>query len=146
MLVVEKEIKKIIDVFLFVLCCEIGCFVFGRLIWELKIGGEYVVKKVYMNVFFYVNEWIIMFVLLKWFKEYCILLCCNLFFFGFFFMKLFSSIFLFFVFFVNLDGVDFVLNGLGGMGVRKDKFERLNDYCLNFNEWKVNINGVDLNK
>ncbi|MCY9076728.1 hypothetical protein MOE51_20580, partial [Bacillus inaquosorum] len=33
-----------------------------------------------------------------------------------------------------------------GMGDRKEELERLNDHRPNFNEWKANINGVDLNK
>lgn len=37
---VEKEIKKIIDVFPFVSCREIGRSVLGRPIWELKTGGS----------------------------------------------------------------------------------------------------------
>lgn len=67
-------------------------------------------------------------------------------FFGFSPMKLFSSTSLSLVPLVNPDGVDLVLNGSGGMGAVKDKLERLNDHRPNFNEWKANINGVDLNK
>lgn len=143
---VEKEIKKIIDVFPFVSCREIGRSVLGRPIWELKTGGEHAAKKVHMNASFHANEWITTSVLLKWFKEYCISLCCNSPFFGFSPMKLFSSTSLSLVPLVNPDGVDLVLNGSGGMGARKDKLERLNDHRPNFNEWKANINGVDLNK
>ncbi|MCY7764688.1 M14 family metallocarboxypeptidase [Bacillus inaquosorum] len=143
---VEKEVKKIIDVFPFVSCREIGRSVLGRPIWELKAGGEHTSKKVHMNASFHANEWITTSVLLKWFKEYCMSLCCNSPFFGFSPMKLFSSTSLSLVPLVNPDGVDLVLNGSEGMGDRKEELERLNDHRPNFNEWKANINGVDLNK
>ncbi|WP_276736139.1 M14 family metallocarboxypeptidase [Bacillus sp. (in: firmicutes)] len=143
---VQKEIKKIIDVFPFVACREIGRSVLGRPIWELKTGGEHAAKKVHMNASFHANEWITTSVLLKWFKEYCMSLCCNSSFFGFSPMKLFSSTSLSLVPLVNPDGVDLVLNGIEGMEARKDELERLNDHRPNFNEWKSNINGVDLNK
>ncbi|OBA07393.1 hypothetical protein A9D36_07040 [Bacillus subtilis] len=143
---VQKEIKKIIDVFPFVSCREIGRSVLGRPIWELKTGGEHAAKKVHMNASFHANEWITTSVLLKWFKEYCMSLCCNSSFFGFSPMELFSSTSLSLVPLVNPDGVDLVLNGTEGMEARKDELERLNDHRLNFNEWKANINGVDLNK
>ncbi|MGF7532596.1 M14 family metallocarboxypeptidase [Bacillus mexicanus] len=143
---VEKEIKKIIDVFPFVSCREIGRSVLGRPIWELKTGMEHAAKKVHMNASFHANEWITTSVLLKWFKEYCMSLCCNTSFFGFSPMKLFSSTSLSLVPLVNPDGVDLVLNGPDGMGVKKDELERINDHRSDFNEWKANINGVDLNK
>ncbi|MBU2658175.1 M14 family metallopeptidase [Bacillus cabrialesii] len=143
---VQKEIKKIIDVFPFVSCREIGRSVLGRPIWELKTGGEHTAKKVHMNASFHANEWITTSVLLKWFKEYCMSLCCNSSFFGFSPMELFSRTSLSLVPLVNPDGVDLVLNGTEGMEARKDELERLNDHRPNFNEWKANINGVDLNK
>lgn len=143
---VEKEIKKIIDVFPFVSCREIGRSVLGRPIWELKTGGDHAEKKVHMNASFHANEWITTSVLLKWFKEYCISLCCNSPLFGYSPMKLFSSTSLSLVPLVNPDGVDLVLNGSEGMEARKDELERLNEHRPNFNEWKANINGVDLNK
>ncbi|RPK05304.1 Gamma-D-glutamyl-L-diamino acid endopeptidase I [Bacillus subtilis] len=143
---VQKEIKKIIDVFPFVSCREIGRSVLGRPIWELKTGGEHAAKKVHMNASFHANEWITTSVLLKWFKEYCMSLCCNSSFFGFSPMELFSRTSLSLVPLVNPDGVDLVLNGTEGMEARKDELERLNDHRPNFNEWKANINGVDLNK
>ncbi|MCY8598766.1 M14 family zinc carboxypeptidase, partial [Bacillus vallismortis] len=55
---VEKEVKKIIHVFPFVSCREIGRSVLGRPIWELKAGGEHAEKKVHMNASFHANEWI----------------------------------------------------------------------------------------
>ncbi|MDU0154314.1 M14 family metallopeptidase [Bacillus cabrialesii] len=143
---VQKELKKIIDVFPFVSCREIGRSVLGRPIWELKTGGEHAAKKVHMNASFHANEWITTSVLLKWFKEYCMSLCCNSSFFGFSPMELFSRTSLSLVPLVNPDGVDLVLNGTEGMEARKDELERLNDHRPNFNEWKANINGVDLNK
>lgn len=143
---VEKELKKIIDVFPFVSCREIGRSVLGRPIWELKAGGEHTVKKVHMNASFHANEWITTSVLLKWFKEYCMSLCRNSPFFGFSPIQLFSSTSLSLVPLVNPDGVDLVLNGSEVMGARRDELERLNEHRANFNEWKANINGVDLNK
>ncbi|MBL4969374.1 M14 family metallopeptidase [Bacillus halotolerans] len=145
-LAVEEEIKKIINVFPFVSCREIGRSVLGRPIWELAVGGEHTSKKVHMNASFHANEWITTSVLLKWLKEYCLSLCHNTNFFGFTPLELFSRTSLSLVPLVNPDGVDLVLHGSAGMGDRRDELERLNCHRPNFNEWKANINGVDLNK
>lgn len=134
------------DVFLFVMCCKIGSFVLGKLFYELIIGEDIVERKVYVNVFFYVNEWIIILVVLKWCKEYCVVLCKNKMVFGYFVFDIFSWILLLFVLFVNFDGVDFVFYGCEDLLEKSEFFNELNEYCLDFCEWKVNINGVDLNK
>lgn len=142
---IEKELQKIIEQFPFVSYRVIGHSVLGRPIHELVIGDKGAPKSVHMNASFHANEWITTSVLMKWCKEMLVSLCANEKQYGLFPIEQFKQTRLSLVPMVNPDGVDLVLHGPGHVNFDTETLLLINENQPNFNEWKANIRGVDLN-
>ncbi|NPC93306.1 hypothetical protein HOO54_13955 [Bacillus sp. WMMC1349] len=139
------EIEKLAECFPFVTYHILGHSVLGKPIYELNIGAPDAEKLTHINASFHANEWITTSVLMKWLKEYCFSLCYNQQVLGFSPLQLFSQTKLSVVPLVNPDGVDLVLKGPEELGIDRASFDEMNQQQTHFQEWKANINGVDLN-
>ncbi|ALC81623.1 MULTISPECIES: M14 family metallopeptidase [Bacillus] len=143
--IIEKDLQKIIELFPFVRYRVIGHSVLGKPIHELTIGDAGAPKSVHINASFHANEWITTSVLMKWCKEFLVSLCTNEKHFGLFPIEQFKQTKISLVPLVNPDGVDLVLNGPDHVNFDTDTLLSINEHQPDFNEWKANIRGVDLN-
>jgi g-D-glutamyl-meso-diaminopimelate peptidase len=143
--IIEKELQKIIELFPFVSYRVIGHSVLGKPIYELIIGDANAPKSVHINASFHANEWITTSVVMKWCKELLYSLCTNNKQFAFFPIERFKQTRLSLVPLVNPDGVDLVLHGPEYVNYDVDTLHTINKNQPDFNEWKANIRGVDLN-
>lgn len=142
-IVLLEDLEKILHAYPFVEKRTIGHSVLGLPVYELKIGNG--PKKVHMNGSFHANEWITTSVLMNWLHEYLEAVVDGGSFEGHSAMDLYQQVSLSFVPMVNPDGVQLVLNGLPSNHAHYHSTLHMNNNSLDFDQWKANINGVDLN-
>ncbi|SER47627.1 gamma-D-glutamyl-{L}-meso-diaminopimelate peptidase I Metallo peptidase. MEROPS family M14C [Gracilibacillus ureilyticus] len=138
-----RDINDLTSVYPFILKRTIGRSVLGRDLIELEIGNGESVR--HINGSFHANEWITTPVIMRFINEYALALTNNQPIRGFNLLPYFEAIRLSFVPMVNPDGVNLVINGAASAGNLSEQVLQINMQEENFNEWKANINGVDLN-
>lgn len=124
---------------------EIGQSVLGRSILALKIGeGD---RKIHVNASFHANEWITSALLMKFLEDYLHAYVEGECLYDYHIPTLFQRNTLWIIPMVNPDGVDLVLQGIESVQDqgRIDQLLQWNDHSEDFNQWKANIRGVDLN-
>lgn len=141
--VLLEDLEKVTEAFPFIEKRPIGQSVLGLPIFELLIGTG--TKKVHMNGSFHANEWITTSVLMCWLHEYLEAVVDGGTFEGHAAMDLYQNTTLSFVPMVNPDGVQLVINGLPPEHSHYQSVMFINNNSLDFEQWKANINGVDLN-
>jgi len=114
---------------------EIYCTSFGR--------GEHTV--IY-NGAHHGNEWITSLLLMKWLEDLCYGYALNASVKGFDIKSLYENSRIMIVPMVNPDGIELVVNGFNKIHTSQDKLLKMNQFSADFNQWKANINGVDLNR
>lgn len=122
----------------------IGLSVEGREIYCISFGnGEHTV--IY-NGAHHGNEWITSLLLMKWLEDLCCGYALNASVKGFDIKNIFQSSKIIIVPMVNPDGVELVINGFNNIKTNQNKLLKMNNYNVDFSNWKANINGVDLNR
>ncbi|WLR60515.1 M14 family metallopeptidase [Guptibacillus hwajinpoensis] len=138
-----NDIRKILAVYPFIKQSIIGESVMGKPIPELVVGtGK---KKVHMNGAFHANEWLTSTLIMKFVDDYSRELTNSQRLSGVYLPSLYESTSLSLVPMVNPDGVDLVINGLPEEEPYRSLADQINNGSGQFNRWKANIRGVDLN-
>ncbi|WP_347549616.1 M14 family metallopeptidase [Pseudalkalibacillus hwajinpoensis] len=141
--VMVTDIRKLLAVYPFIKRAVIGESVMGKPLPELVIGkGE---KKVHMNGSFHANEWLTSTLIMKFIDDYARELTNTQMLSGVVVPPLYESTSLSVVPMVNPDGVDLVINGLPEEEPFRTIADNINNGSDQFNRWKANIRGVDLN-
>lgn len=138
-----KDIQKLLAVYPFLRRAVVGDSVMGKPIPELQVGiGS---KKVHMNGSFHANEWLTTPLLMKLLNDYLMALTNTQVLSGVYLPPLYDSTSLSIVPMVNPDGVNLVINGLPEEEPYRTVANDINNGSDDFNRWKANIRGVDLN-
>ena len=133
--VLQEEIRELMGNVPSMECRVIGKSVLNQNIYELRWGrGENIV---HYNASFHANEWITSVVLMNWLKR--LGQSSQL------MPGLLDQIQISAVPMVNPDGVELVAKGSQAAAGMSD-VARMNEYKPDYNGWKANIRGVDLNK
>lgn len=122
----------------------IGKSVMGRDIIALRLGKG--PKMVQYNAAHHANEWITTPVVMKFIEEYARSYETGKPLGGFDIRKLFNDVTLWVIPMVNPDGVDIVVNGVTPQHPYYKELLRINGGNTNFNNWRANIRGVDINR
>ncbi|MFP7493860.1 M14 family metallocarboxypeptidase [Terribacillus saccharophilus] len=118
--------------------------VMGKPVTELLIGkGK---KRIHINASFHGNEWITSSALMRFVNDYLLSVTHDDTLFGYSASKLYQDVTLSIVPMVNPDGVDLVIHGSKTAQEYEELVRFLNGDCTDFQGWKSNIKGVDLNK
>ncbi|HWO77630.1 MAG TPA: M14 family metallopeptidase [Bacillus sp. (in: firmicutes)] len=137
----QEDLSALVEIYPFIKIEQIGESVLGKPLTELRIGrGE---RMIHFNASFHANEWITTPVLMTFINDYVLALTNGEAIRGVQTLPLYNFNTLSAVPMVNPDGVDLVING-PPQTVREEVIE-MNNGSLNFNGWKANIRGVDLN-
>ncbi|MBF0709267.1 MULTISPECIES: M14 family metallopeptidase [Bacillaceae] len=138
-----NDIRKILAVYPFIKRSIIGESVMEKPIPELVVGtGK---KKVHMNGAFHANEWLTSTLIMKFVDDYSRELTNSQRLSGVYLPSLYETTSLSLVPMVNPDGVDLVINGLPEEEPYRSLADQINNGSEQFNRWKANIRGVDLN-
>lgn len=122
----------------------IGASVEGREIYCVSFGkGDHTV--IY-NGAHHGNEWITSVLLMKWLEDLCYGHAYNASIKGFDIRSIYESSKIMVVPMVNPDGIELVVNGFNKIQTSQDRLLKMNHYNPEFDQWKANINGVDLNR
>ncbi|PKM95934.1 MAG: peptidase M14 [Firmicutes bacterium HGW-Firmicutes-1] len=122
----------------------IGLSVDGRDIYSITFGeGK---NTVMFNGAHHGNEWITSLLLMKWLENICYAFSLKGSIRGYSIRDLFDETRIVLIPMVNPDGVEIVVNGLNNIGNNAQKIMRMNGGRDDFNLWKANANGVDLNR
>jgi g-D-glutamyl-meso-diaminopimelate peptidase len=141
----NEELVILRTLFPFIKVEQIGSSVLGQPIFHLMIGkGK---KIVHMNASFHANEWITTNVLMRFVKEYAESVQTDVDFYGKEARTLYKNVTLSIVPMVNPDGVNLVVDGPASIVEPYRSFAiYTNKDFDDFQGWKANIRGVDLNK
>lgn len=121
---------------------EIGASVEGRTLYSLTVGtGK---KQILMDASFHGREHMTTNVLMEMIDEYVKSYVNKTKFSGYNVHELLQKVSIVFVPMVNPDGVTLAQGGK--VSTSKDKLVAINNGSTNFDRWKANINGVDLNR
>jgi len=138
-----EDLVSLTDRYNFIHVVEIGESVEGRKLFAVRMGvGP---REVHFNGAFHANEWITTPLLMNFIEDYAIAYETKQPLRGYDVERLFNETTLYVVPMVNPDGVELVLEGIDPTNPRYDEVVRINNGSLNFNRWKANIRGVDLN-
>ncbi|WP_442601402.1 M14 family metallopeptidase [Paenibacillus sp. KN14-4R] len=121
----------------------IGHSVLGRPILALRIGVG--AHKVHYNAAFHANEWITTPLLMTFVRQYAEAVACCEAWYGVDARSVYESNTLWVVPMVNPDGVELVLHGAASCESVFEQVFHWNGGSCDFNNWKANIRGVDLN-
>lgn len=139
----REDLNRLMDIYPFIAYQNIGNTVMNKPIPELRIGkGK---KKVHVNGAFHANEWITTPVLIKFLNQYLLALTNSSSIRGLAMWPYYEEVTFSMVPMVNLDGVDLVIHGLPNQEPYRSNVLSYNGGNTNFQGWKANINGVDLN-
>lgn len=123
---------------------SIGNSVMGKELYEIIIGNG--PSEIHYNAAMHANEWITAGSLITFVNDYLLSITNSTPLNGQNVYPTYSTHTLSFVTMVNPDGVNLVLNGPPSEEPFRNQVLQINDYSTNFQGWKANINGVDLNK
>jgi g-D-glutamyl-meso-diaminopimelate peptidase len=123
---------------------SIGNSVDGRHIYRIRIGKGN--NHVIYNGSHHANEWITTPLLMKWIEVFLEVYSRKGSIRGYDIEQIWNYATIDIVPMVNPDGVELVVNGMDNISTNKDKLINWNFGSKNFDDWKSNINGVDLNR
>ncbi|GEL76215.1 M14 family metallopeptidase [Tenuibacillus multivorans] len=139
----EEDLFQLVTLYPFMTLKQIGRSVMNKPIYEVVIGNG--PKHVHVNGSFHSNESITTSVIMRFLYDYLVSLTTqepirdvNM-------QQFFDQITLSLVPMVNPDGVDLLNEGLPENEYYRDLVLEINNGSTNFNNWKANIRGVDLN-
>ncbi|TFB24023.1 LysM peptidoglycan-binding domain-containing protein [Filobacillus milosensis] len=139
----EEDLFKLVTTYPYITLKEIGQSVMNKPIYEVVIGnGD---KHVHVNGSFHANESITTSVIMRFLHDYLLSLSANQPIRGVDMKQFFNEITLSLVPMVNPDGVDLLNKGLPENEYYRELVVDINKGRTNFNNWKANIRGVDLN-
>lgn len=139
----QKDLTNLKTIYPEMQLVNIGSSVLGRSIFAVRLGHG--PKKVHYNASFHANEWITTLLLMKFIEEYLKANKEQRKIGNFYIPKLYKETSLWIVPMVNPDGVELVQNGLTPDNPFYEEVLRANSGSMNFNNWKANIRGIDLN-
>lgn len=139
----RADLNRLADVYPFIASRNIGSSVMNKPIPELRIGKGN--KQVHVNGSFHANEWITTPVLIKFLNQYLLALTNNGSIRGLQMWPYYEEATLSIVPMVNPDGVDLVIHGLPEQEPYRSNVLSYNQGSSDFQGWKANIRGVDLN-
>ncbi|RRJ65667.1 LysM peptidoglycan-binding domain-containing protein [Paenibacillus oralis] len=139
----RSDLNRLMDLYPFLGYRNIGNSVMGKALPELRIGKGN--KRVHANGAFHANEWITTPVLIKFLNHYSLALTNNTGIRGLQMWPYYEAATLSIVPMVNPDGVDLVINGLPEQEPYRSNVLSYNNGSTDFQGWKANIRGVDLN-
>ncbi|WP_019639586.1 M14 family metallopeptidase [Paenibacillus fonticola] len=137
------DLNRLIEVYPFIRQRSIGASAMSKAIPEIRIGQGN--KYVHVNGSFHANEWITTPVLIRFLNEYLLALTNGTDIRGLYMFPYYEAVTLSIVPMVNPDGVDLVINGLPVEEPFRSNVLAYNGGSTNFQGWKANIRGVDLN-
>lgn len=138
-----NDLRRLQNVYPFLLADSIGTSVVGRNIPEVLIGRGN--KRVHYNGSFHANEWITTPVLMTFLNDYLLSLTNQTPIRGRSMLPYYGQTTLSLVPMVNPDGVHLVINGLPVDDPWRARVVAWNRGSTDFSGWKANIRGVDLN-
>lgn len=139
----RSDLNRLMDLYPFLGYRNIGNSVMGKPLPELRVGQGN--KRVHANGAFHANEWITTPVLIKFLNHYSLALTNNTGIRGLQMWPYYEAATLSVVPMVNPDGVDLVINGLPEQEPYRSNVLSYNNGSADFQGWKANIRGVDLN-
>ncbi|MEK3869475.1 MULTISPECIES: M14 family metallopeptidase [unclassified Paenibacillus] len=139
----RSDLNRLMDLYPFLGYRNIGHSVMGKPLPELRVGQGN--KRVHANGAFHANEWITTPVLIKFLNHYSLALTNNTGIRGLQMWPYYEAATLSVVPMVNPDGVDLVINGLPEQEPYRSNVLSYNNGSTDFQGWKANIRGVDLN-
>ncbi|MDQ6418162.1 M14 family zinc carboxypeptidase [Paenibacillus sp. LHD-117] len=139
-----QDLNRLADIYPFLRRSEIGSSVMGKSIPEVVIGGGQ--KKVHFNGSIHANEWITTSVIMQFLNDYLLALTNSTDLGGLAMYPQYLTTSLSVVPMVNPDGVNLVVSGLPTYEPYRSEALAINGGSENFDGWKANIRGVDLNK
>ncbi|GJM81662.1 hypothetical protein HMSSN139_41580 [Paenibacillus sp. HMSSN-139] len=139
----REDLNRLMDIYPFIAYRNIGNTVMNKPIPELRIGKGS--KRVHVNGSFHANEWITTPVLIKFLNQYLLALTNSGTIRGLQMWPYYEGATFSMVPMVNLDGVDLVIHGLPTQEPYRSNVLSYNGGNTDFQRWKANINGVDLN-
>ena len=142
--VLENNIEALGKRYPFMKYNSIGKSVDGRELYRIKIGkGE---NHVIYNAAHHANEWITTPVLMKWLEIFLEVYSRKGSIRGYNTEQIWNYATIDIVPMVNPDGVELVIDGIDNIKNNKEELIKWNLNNNDFNDWKSNINGVDLNR
>ncbi|MGG6310724.1 M14 family zinc carboxypeptidase [Paenibacillus macerans] len=139
----RADLDRLADVYPFIAYRNIGNTVMGKPIPELRIGKG--TKQVHVNGAFHANEWITTPVLIKFLNQYLLAVTNSGTIRGLAMWPYYEGVSMSMVPMVNPDGVDLSIHGLPAQEPFRSNVLSYNNGNTDFQDWKANINGVDLN-
>ncbi|MDE3839590.1 peptidase M14 [Bacillus methanolicus] len=139
--VLQDDLNQLKKIYPFININSVGKSVLGLPIQEIRLGNG--PKKVQMNASFHANEWITTSILMSYLNTYLLSLTNSSLIRGISTLPLYNSVELTLIPMVNPDGVNLVLNG--PPGEFRESVIKMNNGSTDFNDWKANIRGIDLN-
>jgi len=137
------DLNTLIMVYPFLLQRSIGESVMGKSIPEIKVGRGN--ETVHVDGSFHANEWITTPIIMTFLNDYLLSLTNQTSIRGLDMLPYYISKTLSVVPMVNPDGVNLVINGPPNEEPFQSNVIEINDGRSNYNDWKANISGVDLN-
>jgi g-D-glutamyl-meso-diaminopimelate peptidase len=138
------DINHLAEVYPFLECTTIGQSVMKKPLLHLRVGSGR--EKVHWNGSFHANEWITTALIMNLVNDYLLSLTNYTTLRGVPGLPLYSQAMLSVVPMVNPDGVDLVLHGPPESDAHRKAVEFINGDRPDYQGWKANIRGVDLNK
>lgn len=138
-----NDVQNLRNIYPFIQINSIGNSVMGKSIPEILIGrgSEFV----HNDGSFHANEWITTPILMTFLNDYLLALTNQSSLRGLYMPPYYEDKTLSTVPMVNPDGVNLVLNGPPSTEPYRNQVIQINKGSTNFDNWKANINGVDLN-
>ncbi|GMQ64999.1 M14 family metallopeptidase [Vallitalea maricola] len=142
--VLENNILGLSKRYPFLRFDSIGNSVDGRQIYRIRIGNGN--NHVIYNGAHHANEWITTPLLMKWIEVFSEVYSRKGSIRGYDTEQIWNYATIDIVPMVNPDGVELVIDGVDNINSNKDQLIKWNLGSEDFNDWKSNINGVDLNR
>lgn len=142
--VLENNIMGLSKRYPFLRFDSIGNSVDGRQLYRIRIGNGS--NHVIYNGAHHANEWITTPLLMKWIEVFSEVYSRKGSIRGYDTEQIWNYATIDIVPMVNPDGVELVIDGVDNITANKDQLIKWNFGNENFNDWKSNINGVDLNR
>jgi len=137
------DLNRLNTVYPFIFQRSIGESVMGKSIPEIKIGRGN--ETVHVDGSFHANEWITTPIIMTFLNDYLLSLTNQTPIRGLNTLPYYNAKTLSIVPMVNPDGVNLVINGPSIVEPFQSRVMEINNGSMNFNNWKANIRGVDLN-
>ncbi|WP_227011721.1 M14 family metallopeptidase [Paenibacillus lutimineralis] len=144
--ILQNDIKRLTDAYPDLISYEsIGQTKYGRELWAIKLGrGESVL---FLNGSHHAREWITTSLLMKMIDTYAAAYYDNAKISKYNVRELLDHVSIWFVPMVNPDGVTLSQQGTTGLPANLAKtLKQYNGNSTNFNRWKANMQGIDLNR